>query len=202
MILFFRVCSVVLIMSIVIVLNGCAGPRSEVERHSITTPQLECFSPRDLGSKPDDRAAEAGVSSLLGYVRRLRAQPLDAQEYELRRIEEVLEREYRPAEVLRLGLLLLLPETSFRNETRTRQLLRQMPKAGISEDYLGLAEILLVLLEAQEAQKRVYSRLERRWQTEQEQRKTLQEQLEAIKVIEKTMTEQKRPATLPLEDVN
>ena len=116
-------------------------------------------------------------------------------------MEDILAREYSPLEQLRLGLLLLLPETSFTDEARARQLLRRLSAEDVPQEYLGLSELLLLLLEERDGQDPAYARLKKRWQAEQIQRRTLQQQLNAIKAIEKTITERKRPPTLPLDDV-
>lgn len=153
----------------------------------------------DLGL--EGNGPQADVSSLLAYVRWLRAQSREAQKHELRRVEGTLAREYSPLEQLRLGLLLLLPETSFTDEARARQLLRRLSAEDVPQEYLGLSELLLVLLEERDGQDPAYARLKKRWQAEQIQRRTLQQQLNAIKAIEKAITERKRPPTLPLDDV-
>lgn len=198
---FGRVCVIILIISTTFLLSGCAATGAAIERRTAPSPEPECFAVSDVASEEDGQQAEAGVASLLSCWRRLRAQPEEAQEREFRRVQDALTRAYSPLAKLRLGLLLLLPETSFKDEARARDLLRELPEAGTPAEYLGLSGILLVILDERDAQDRAYSRLEDRWQAEQNQRRTLQGQLNAIKAIEKAITKRKRTPKLPLDDV-
>ncbi len=197
---FGRVCVITLIISTTFLLSGCAATGSAVERRTATSPEPECFAVSDVPSE-DEPEAEADVASLLGCWRRLRAQPDEAQEREFRHVQDALTRAYSPLAKLRLALLLLLPETSFKDEARARHLLRELPETGTPAEYLSLSGILLVILDERDAQDRAYSRLADRWQAEQNQRRALQGQLNAIKAIEKAMTERKRTPKLLLDDV-
>lgn len=192
---------VIPVVHMVCLLSSCGTTGSVVERHAGTTPPSGQLSTLDLGLEGNGPQAEVDVSSLLAYVRWLRAQSQEAQKHELRRVEDILAREYSPLEQLRLGLLLLLPKTSFQDEARARQLLRRLSAEDVPQEYLGLSELLLVLLEERDAHDQAYARLQQRWQAEQIQHRTVQRQLNAIKAIEKTITERKRPPTLPLDDV-
>ncbi|MGH8469982.1 MAG: hypothetical protein ACREVY_13670 [Gammaproteobacteria bacterium] len=187
------------IVHMVFLLSSCGTTGSVVERRAITIPPSGQLATLDL--ERNGPKAEVDVPSLLAYVRWLRAQSREAQKQELRRVEDTFAREYSPLEQLRLGLLLLLPKTSFKDEARARQLLRRLSAGRVPQEYLGLSELLLVLLDERDAQDQAYARLQHRWQAEQNQRWTLQRQLNAIKAIEKTITERKRPPALPLDDV-
>lgn len=189
-------------MGAAIVLGGCATP-GPAAQHDDTTAiaQPACFAPM-MKREDTGQEAGAGVSSLLGYARQVRTQPEALQRREVQRAEQALVRRHGAAERLRLGLLLLLPETGFRDVSRARRLLEQTAQTGGSEEQQGLSEILLVLLDERDAEQRAHWSIARQWQHERRTRETLQRKLDALKAIEETLIERKRPESLRLDDVD
>ncbi len=184
------------------VLYGCAALGPGVERDARVSAEAACSAPAAVQPGDDGSEAEPGVSALLGYARRVRAQPEAVQRREVQRAEQALARRHGAAERLRLGLLLLLPETGLRDISRARRLLQQAAKNGASAEQQGLSEVLLVLLNERDAQERARWSIAQQWEDEQRRHKTLQRQLEALKAIEETIIERKRPEGLRLDDVD
>lgn len=56
-----------------------------------------------------------------------------------------------------------------------------------------------MILNERDAQERARRSIAQQWQDEQRKRKTLQRQLEALKAIEETIIERKRPESLRLD---
>ncbi len=195
-----RGCRAIPLTAAGIMLCGCATPGPGAEGEPTVIVQAAPSPSPAVERKADGGEADAGVSALLRYARAVRAQPEPLKRRELRRAEQTLVGEPGPEERLRLGLLLLLPDTGFRDVSQARRLLQQVAKDGASEEQRGLSEILLVLLNENVAEEQARRRIAERWQDEKQQREILHRQLEALKAIEKTLIERTRPDGLRLDD--
>jgi hypothetical protein len=192
----------ILLTGAAIAVGGCATPGPGTERAATAIAQPVCSASTVVDREDGGAEAGADVSTLLGYANEVRAQPEALQRREIRRAEQALVHGHGASERLRLGLLLLLPETGFRDVGRSRRLLQQLMKDGAPEEQKGLSEILLVLLNERDAQEQARRSIAQQWEDEQRKRETLQRQLKALKAIEETIIERGRPESLQLDDVD
>lgn len=188
--------------------GGCTAEQRVRDPARLTMAQPRCsvVSWRE----PANRAVDRGTG-LLDYVERVRQAPAEIQEREFDCVEQSLVQEPNPKQRLRLALLLLLPDSQYRDETRARQLLDEFRTNAGPEEYRPFINLLLSFVDEREAEQEAYGQLERKLADKQrayrglkrrladEQRKheTMQKQLKVLKTLEQRLAEeQKKRKTL------
>ena len=183
--------------------GGCTAEQRvrDPARPTMAQPECSVVSWRE----PANRAADRGTG-LLDYVERVRQAPTEIQEREFDCVEQSLVQEPNPEQRLRLALLLLLPDSQYRDETRARQLLDEFRTNAGPEEYRPFINLLLSFVDEREAEQKAYGRLERkladkqrayRWlkrklADEQRKRETLQKQLKMLKTLEQRLAEEQK----------
>jgi hypothetical protein len=183
--------------------GGCTAEQRvrDPARLTMTQPECSVVSWREPANRAADRE-----SGLLGYVERVRQAPAEIQEREVGCVEQSLVQEPNPKQRLRLALLLLLPDSQYRDETRARQLLDEFRTKAGPEEYRPFINLLLSFVDEREAEQKAYGRLEQkladkrrayRWlkrklADEQRKRETTQKQLKMLKTLEQRLAEEQK----------
>jgi hypothetical protein len=183
--------------------GGCTAEQRVRDPARLTMAQLECsvVSWREPANRAADR--ETG---LLDYVERVRQAPTEIQEREFDCVEQSLVQEPNPKQRLRLALLLLLPDSQYRDETRARQLLDEFRTNAGPEEYRPFINLLLSFVDERETEQKAYGQLEqkladkqrayrglkRKLADEQRKREIMQKQLKMLKTLEQRLAEEQK----------
>jgi len=161
---------IVAILCCISVLAGCAA---------FSTPGAPGAS--GVPSARENRESRQ-VIELIAYAQRVAALQAEEQQRELNASTQLLSKDRGAYGRVRLALLLALPGTAFNDDTRAAGLLDSLAGAGASESPPGPMQQFAGLLHAQ-----ISERL-------REQRRTaqLKEQLEALKAVERNITEREQ----------
>ncbi|MDN5836286.1 MAG: dihydrolipoamide acyltransferase [Nitrosospira sp.] len=146
--------------------------------------------PSDLPavSLPSDLIVTGNMEDMMQYYDSLRKQPA----FELARVYDKVKYNFvqnkSDANRARLVLLLILPNTAFRDVTSALYLLNEWPRDGTSTTGLqGFRSLLVSLLSEQQRLNHSVEELSQRLKEEQKRVETMQNQIEAIKKMEKNL---------------
>lgn len=148
-----------------------------------------CEARADCEMSPDDDA-EADVEPLIAYAVRVSDMPASQRETERKRLRERIDSSDCTADHVRLGLVSrdLWPDSQLTDRYRAglqacRQQVEHRPVAGT------LASMLLANHDQQREDRRRYRELEGRLQDVRSRNQSLQQQLDALKDIERSIIE-------------
>lgn len=130
---------------------------------------------------------DAVAGRLLREMQELRARAPAAQLRELHRIESDFSRTGDPGDRLRLALALSLLDTPLRDGPRARRLAGESLRATPEGPYQHVARIVLSILDETQRQSAVRRRLQVRWALAERERRLLEQQVEALKEIERAI---------------
>lgn len=131
--------------------------------------------------------ADAATGRLLRDIQELRAQAPAAQLHELHRIESDFSRTGDPGAGLRLALALSLLDAPLQDGSRARKLAGEYLSATPAGHYQHLARMVLSILGEKQRQSEVRRRLEARLALADRERRLLEQQVEALKEIERAI---------------
>lgn len=128
------------------------------------------------------------IPEVLDYMERFRALPVNQQRQVFKAINNLAEETPQSASQVKLALLLSLPDTPFSNDDRAQSLLVNYLDTGkfglLNNQSQQLARLLLEMLRQRKAL--------------EEQNKTLKQQLEELKTIEKKLND-RQTSSEPIE---
>lgn len=130
---------------------------------------------------------DAVAGRLLREMQELRARAPAAQLRELRRIESDFSRTGDPGDRLRLALALSLLDTPLQDGLRARRLAGESLRATPGGLYQHVARIVVSILDENQRQSVVRRRLEIRLALADRERRLLEQQVEALKEIERAI---------------
>ena len=139
---------------------------------------------------------------LLTYYQRLLNSTTEEQNREYQLLNNDHTQDDLGTEQLRLALVLSLPNAEFRDDQRAKALLVEyfQQGGGSNEADVALARVLQQMLSEREQHDREHRDAQQALESERQQRKTLQTQLDQLKAIEKDIIEKEQSVVAPLPE--
>lgn len=137
------------------------------------------------------------VEDVLLFASDFRQQDPAAQTHDLRRLERALATDPSDERRLRLALASVLADEPARDPARASALLDELAASDGAASYDGIVSLLRRWLEDRESAGARQARLQALLAEESERRRTLEEQLERLTEIEKSLNERETPTIVP-----
>ena len=153
------------------------------------------LSPPMASAESDQlESATTGQESVPSYYLRVRGLDETALQEELSRLERVVSAQQRADDRIRLVILLSLPTASFKDYDRSLALLGGLLENPAGLDAASTEEVLLladIIGELKRRDERI-QKLDLRLKAEKKQRKVLQQKLDELTTIERSLLERER----------